>query len=98
MDAIECLEARLFMGEQPTLDHDVWIDSYPDKPAAEAMRRAYVNLLSSRGLGERFGVYVRKLHNWAGWDIYIGPQDGRMQVKPQPSAAPHATRRAHKVA
>ena len=81
---------RLFLGEKPSLDHDVWIDSCPDKDQANAVADTYANLLVRNGLADRFGVSVRRLDHLrrvggkdvatdtfdhGDWAIFVGPHE-----------------------
>lgn len=69
------LALRLFRGDEPTLDHDVFIDSCPDQRGAEEITRRYASLLLRHGLDDRFGVYKRRMNERGQWGIYIGPHD-----------------------
>lgn len=79
---------RLFMGDQPSLDHDVWIDSCPDQKAADTMVRQYADMLVRYHLADRFGVYSKALPRDIGrrdvatdtfrhgrFGIYLGPHE-----------------------
>lgn len=67
------LALRLLLGDEPTLDRDVFIESCPEQGAAEQVADRYAALLRQHRLQDRFGVFTRRLPNRGWYGIYLGP-------------------------